>query len=92
MTSQLPSWKNGYTISNIDNFFKTRMEKRSIWKKEHQYPSKVPEDESSEKTLVDYFQNCSDDNFEMKVVPENKKQLMSSKVCALQDKTKSYVR
>ena len=59
---------------------------------EHQYPSTVPEDDSSEKSLDDNFKNCSDDNIEMRVLPENKKQFMSSKVCALQDKTKSYVR
>ena len=46
----------------------------------------------AQRKLDDCFQNFSDDNFEMKVVPENKKQFMSSKVCALQDKTKSYVR
>ena len=46
---------------------------------------------SSEDSLEDNCANSSDDNFEMKVVPERKKQVMPSKVCALQDITKSYV-
>ena len=50
------------------------------------------EDGSTQNSLDDNFEKCSDDNFEMKFVPENKKQVMLSKVFALQDRTKSYVR
>ena len=62
------------------------------WKENNNKKNAVPEDDSSEDSLEDNCENSSDDNFEMKVVPEMKKQVRSSKVCALQDRTKSYIR
>ena len=47
---------------------------------------------NSEDSLEDNCDNSSDDNFEMKVVPEMKKQVRFLKVCALLDITKSYIR
>ena len=67
------------------------MEREQYGKKSINSPVQF-KDDSTENSLDDNFEKCSDDNFEMKVVPENKKQVMSSKVCALQDRTKSYVR